>query len=180
VNGLRGEAIALAGRVVSYPARDYFDDLHAFADASSGLGIGPTPELAAFVERTKTQSVEELQELYTQTFDMTPACALEVGWHLFGEDYQRGRFLVDMRAKLRAHGIPESGELPDHLASMLMLVAKTDAEEADGLVKNALVPAVDKILGSLQTTGSPFLPAMNAIRQLLLDSAPADAEVSRA
>ncbi len=41
------------------------------------------------------------EELYTRTFDLNPVCALEIGWHLFGEDYERGAFLVRMRDQLR-------------------------------------------------------------------------------
>src|SRR6266568_3182701 len=55
------------------------------------------------------------QELYVQTFEFNPACTLELGWHLFGENYERGEFLVRMREQLRRHGIAESNELPDHL-----------------------------------------------------------------
>jgi len=43
------------------------------------------------------------------TFDINPACALEVGWHLFGEDYMRGQFLVRMREELSKYEI--AGEL---------------------------------------------------------------------
>ena len=64
----------------------------------------------------------ELEELYTRTFDINPVCSLEVGWHLFGEDYNRGAFLVRMRGLLREHGIEEGAELPDHLESVLRVL----------------------------------------------------------
>ena len=37
---------------------------------------------------------EQIQELYTRTFDINPVCTLEIGWHIFGEDYARGALLV--------------------------------------------------------------------------------------
>jgi nitrate reductase delta subunit len=122
-------------------------------------------------------SKEDLQELFTRTFDLNPVCALEVGWHLFGEEYERGAFLVRMRQALRAHGIAEGGELPDHLASMLLLVTKLDADDSDVLVANALVPAVVKMLEPLEKSESPFLPLVKAIRRMLAACAPAGAEV---
>lgn len=73
-----------------------------------------------------------LQEVYTHTFDLNPVCALEVGWHLFGESYKRGAFLVGLREELRRYGLSEAEELPDHLPTVLrLLVAMGEAEDAD-------------------------------------------------
>ena len=77
------------------------------------------------------------QELYVQTFEFNPACTLELGWHLFGENYERGEFLVRMRDLLRRHGIAESTELPDHLTHVLALVGRLDHEEAAELAAKA-------------------------------------------
>jgi nitrate reductase molybdenum cofactor assembly chaperone len=167
VSGIRSGALVLAGRLMSYPGPTYVHDLRAFAELSSQLGLESSPGFEAFVTSAGERSVETLQEMFTQTFDMTPTSALEVGWHLFGEDYARGAFLTRMRAALRDHGISEGSELPDHLASMLTLVTRVDTEEADVLVTNALLPAIDKMLASLEKNESPFHPALHTIRQVL-------------
>ena len=44
-----------------------------------------------FYRNVEGRSVVEMQELYTSTFDLNPVCALEAGYHLFGEDYRRGQ-----------------------------------------------------------------------------------------
>ena len=90
------------------------------------------------------------QELYVQTFELNPACTLEVGWHLFGENYERGEFLVKMREQLRRHGIPECTELPDHLTYLLPLVGFMDREEAARLAGEILLPALAKIRSGIQ------------------------------
>ena len=73
-----------------------------------------------FVHHTAEPSA--LEEAFTGTFDVNPACALEVGWHLFGEEYARGMFLVRMREELRKYGLAESSELPDHVSHVLAIV----------------------------------------------------------
>jgi nitrate reductase delta subunit len=171
VTGTRTDALALAGRLVQYPGPTYAEDLSAFVRLSFALGLESTSELQAFVGRVGGRSLEHLQEMFTQTFDMTPACALEVGWHLFGDDYARGAFLAQMREALRAEDIPEGSELPDHLASMLSLVARLDPEQAEVLVTKAIVPAVDKMLQNLEKIDSPFHPALTAIREVLMAGA---------
>jgi nitrate reductase molybdenum cofactor assembly chaperone len=94
------------------------------------------------------------QELYVQTFEFNPAATLEIGWHLFGENYERGEFLVQMRDELRRHGIPESTELPDHLTYLLPLIARMDRGEAAGLAGQHLLPALAKIKAAL--AGNPY------------------------
>ena len=72
----------------------------------------------AFVDQ---HELWEVEEAFTGTFDVNPPCALEVGWHLFGEEYARGLFLVRMREELRKYNLPESVELTDHLHHVLAL-----------------------------------------------------------
>lgn len=160
-------ALGLAGRVMSYPHAGYHDGVRAFRTACAEAGLDDLADLDTFVRTARSSTVERLQEAFTQSFDLNPACALEVGWHLYGEDYARGEFLSRMRAALRAHGIPEGTELPDHLASLLALVALTEPTAADDLLRDALTPAVGKMLGALEKTESPFLPILRAIHRLV-------------
>jgi nitrate reductase assembly molybdenum cofactor insertion protein NarJ len=90
------------------------------------------------------------QELYVQTFEFNPACTLEIGWHLFGENYERGEFLVRMREQLRRYGIAESSELPDHLTHLLVLIERVEQEEAAELAGQFLLPALGKIQEGLK------------------------------
>ena len=58
-------------------------------------------DAAQFGEYAEQHTLAELEEVFTQTFDINPLSALEVGWHLFGEEYARGMFLVRMREECR-------------------------------------------------------------------------------
>jgi nitrate reductase molybdenum cofactor assembly chaperone len=90
-----------------------------------------------------------MQELYVQTFEFNPACTLEIGWHLFGENYERGEFLVRMREQLRQRGIAESTELPDHLTLLLPLIARMEHGEAAQLAGEFILPALAKIRSAI-------------------------------
>lgn len=93
------------------------------------------------------------QELYVQTFEFNPACTLEIGWHLFGENYERGEFLVRMREQLRRHGIAESTELPDHLTHLLPLAGRMEHDEGAQLAGEFLLPALAKIAAAVADPG---------------------------
>ncbi len=105
-----------------------------------------------------------MQELYIQTFEFNPACTLEIGWHLFGENYERGEFLVRMRDELRRHGIVETTELPDHLTHVLQLIGRMEREEACRLAGEIVLPALDKMQ---MTEDNPYRPVFEDIRKKL-------------
>lgn len=166
------DALTRLSRLLTYPEAGYAADLDALVDSLADWERRAAHELGNFGDRINGLGLPDVQELFTRTFDLNPVCALEVGWHLFGEEYERGTFLVRMRQALREHGISENGELPDHLAAMLLLVTKLDAEEADLLIVNALVPAIDKMLDPLEKSESPFFPLVKAIRHVFGACAP--------
>jgi nitrate reductase delta subunit len=118
----------------------------------------------------------ELEELYTQTFDLNPVCTLEVGWHLYGEQYERGRFLVRAREMLSAVGQDEGGELPDFLPTLLSALARMGETEAVDLAAYVL-PAVGKMCEALadKQKSHPYLGVLRAVRQALTVRVPAGA-----
>jgi nitrate reductase molybdenum cofactor assembly chaperone len=105
------------------------------------------------------------QEHYVQTFEFNPACTLEIGWHLFGENYERGEFLVRMREQLRRYGIAECTELPDHLTYFLQLIPRMDRDEAAELVGQSVLPALGKIREALKE--NPYASLIAAIEARL-------------
>ncbi len=92
--------------------------------------------LADFDASVRDRSQDELEELFTRTFDFSPGNALEIGWHLFGDDYNRGALLVRLRDELVRHDIPEAWELPDHLMYVLPLVDRMIPEEASRFARS--------------------------------------------
>jgi nitrate reductase delta subunit len=129
------------------------------------------PEAARLVrefnDRVQDLTIEDLQELYTRTFDLNPVCALEVGWQLYGDEYTRGRFLVFLRDSLRTHGIAEDTELPDHLVHVLPLLDRLDPSESRELTLEAVIPAADKMLEGFAGRNNAYEDLLRAIRSFL-------------
>ena len=93
--------------------------------------------------------------------------ALEVGWHLYGESYDRGRFLVRMRQLLEEVGVEETTELPDHLISVLPVLARLDPEGAAELARSSVLPAMERMLGGLAGTDNPYEDVLRAAADVL-------------
>lgn len=146
------------------PLFDYPDQ--AYAGRALGCALGSElAALQAFAERIAGMSVARLQESFIETFDMNPAATLEIGWHIFGEQYERGDLLVMLRQRLRDAGIPETTELPDHLLHVLPLVAAMDPDERNSFVERYLAPALEKIANAVPEA-SPFADLVRAVRDM--------------
>jgi len=102
---------------------------------------------------------------------MNPVSTLEIGWHLFGEQYERGEFLVNMRGRLREAGIPEIGELPDHLLHVLPLLDRLDPQDARAFADTFVLPALEKIAAGMPR-GNLFGALVRALTHDLRAPAP--------
>jgi nitrate reductase delta subunit len=105
-----------------------------------------------------------LEELYTTTFDLNPVATLEVGWHLWGEQYERGRFLADLRGLQAQLGIDDGGELPDHLTVLLPTIA---ARPDDAELRQKAAKAIEKMLKPLDEHGNPYRHVLRAAKEAL-------------
>ena len=155
------------GALFRYPDAGYLEvarQCHHAVDATEPDAAAP---LARFLDQMESLSTEAQQELFTATFDLNPSCALEVGWHLFGENYERGAFLVKMRRQLMRFGLPDSGELPDHLSLILAVLGRMPAEEAEEFAGACLLPALGKMRANLAGKSNPFESVLNAIMLLV-------------
>ncbi len=140
-------------RLFEYPGADYRAALRECKIATG------------FVRSIEGLSLEQLQEAFIQAFDLNPDAALDIGWHLYGENYQRGEFLVKMRGELRRFGVAESRELPDHLAHVLRVLARMDEGERGAFVNSYLTPALSKMTAALEKVDSPFLNLLQAVER---------------
>lgn len=115
-------------------------------------------------------SISRLEELYIETFDLNPDAALEIGWHLFGEDYARGEFLVKLREENRRYEIDERGELPDNLTVVLRLLAKLPPADDEAFARQYIAPAVRKMSSGIKRKDNPYLNLLEALLSCLGDT----------
>ena len=142
----------------AYPDETYADRAAACA------AVTGQEEMRRFANALAPLSTGRIQEAFIQAFDMNPNATLEIGWHLFGEQYERGEFLVDLRGRLRAAEIPETGELPDHLLHVLPLLERLEPEDARRFAEKFLLPALEKV-GSGLPAESVFTALVQGLMQ---------------
>ena len=123
---------------------------------------GPCPDAAAelvqFAEQLRTTGplggaeLDDLQEVFTRSFEIQSITTLDVGYVAFGDDYKRGELLVNLNRELRDAGVEAGVELSDHLSNVLHLLARwQDDEAATELVSMVLHPSLGRMLREFDT-----------------------------
>lgn len=109
-------------------------------------------------------SEEEAQEIYSRLFDLQPVCTLHLGYHLFGEAYQRGALLSGLAVEMRKAGIATRGELPDYLPAVLeLLAALPDGEDREMLVDGLLLPALTRMNEAMRESENPWARVLRSL-----------------
>ncbi len=119
------------------------------------------PEMASklepFVEHIQDKTVPAQQEYFIATFDVQALCFLDIGYVLYGEDYNRGVFLVHMKQEQEKADNDCGHELPDHLPNILTLLPKLKDETlAEELVYSLMIPALEKMIQSFNSNDNVY------------------------
>ena len=166
---LPGEILSAYGKILKYPDEEYQEHVREWFEA-----LDDYPEIRShvqtFIQHVENASLGKLEELFVKTFEMNKKRPLEIGWHLYGEEYKRGQFLVKMRDLLREHGIQENGELPDHLTYCLTVLPGLDTADTEGFVRKYMHPAIDSIIEGFGEDENSYLLVVKSLSMLLEDA----------
>lgn len=136
------EKYNLFAKLFSYPDENLDSTLTPWIKTISSKH----PELVEICQNIykhfETKTLHEIQEYYIHTFDIQALCYLDIGYVLFGEDYKRGEFLVNMKAEQTKTQNETGSELPDHLPNILTLLPKLQPESAEEMIVSIMIPAL--------------------------------------
>jgi nitrate reductase assembly molybdenum cofactor insertion protein NarJ len=137
-----------------YPRRDYPTWVGSVYHLLAGRYVTAAAEINAFARALPTkgdpltrEALDEVQEIFTRTFDVQSITTLGVGYVMFGDDYKRGVMLVNLSREHEKAGIDCGSELPDHLPNVLRLMARwEDRELAAEFATEVLHPALERMI----------------------------------
>ncbi len=144
----------LLAALFEYPGKDY----PACVRRASAAVASACPHAAAGLDRfaeslpaggesLSPEALDEMQELFTRSFDVQAITTLSVGYVTFGDDYKRGELLVNLNREHREAGIECGSELSDHLPNILRLMARWgDRDIMVELVEEILRPALRQMI----------------------------------
>ena len=118
---------------------------------------------ADFLAKVESLSLNEQEELFTRTLDLSPLAAPYVGYQIWGESYKRGEFMAALNSELKTHEIDLEGELPDHLRPILQYLSISSSPLPELI--EVLEKAIKAMHSSLKKTekDNPYLLLFDAI-----------------
>ena len=155
--------------LLSYPESDWLaalpeleDALAAEADFNGETGARLAP-LFALLRQTELIA---LQENYVATFDRNPSHSLHLFEHIHGESRDRGSAMIDLLQEYWKHDFDASAsELPDYVPLFLEFLSLLPAEEALGLLGDA-VHVLATVGKKLDKNGSPYAAVFQVLEAL--------------
>jgi nitrate reductase delta subunit len=154
--------------LLDYPVANWQSRCDECKDSRTSEGESCVSQFGLFASETERLSLSELQELYTRTFDLNPVCTLDIGYHLFGENYKRGVFLASLRETEAPFDLGQEHQLPDYLPVLLRLLTKLDDQELRAsLMVECLLPALSKMHKALGDGENPYRHLVQTVQAVL-------------
>lgn len=106
-------------------------------------------EFKKFQKDLEHVSLDDLQGVYSYTFELSSDYTLDMGFHIF-DGFRRSNSLASIKAMYREQGFPydevAKGELPDHLAVVLQFLGVLKDEELKRNFRESfLIKAMEKL-----------------------------------
>lgn len=138
---------SILAHMFRYPSEKMKDKIVPWEKIIYGYDPELILKLEPFISHITDKTVSLQQEYFISTFDVQPLCTLDIGYVLFGEDYRRGDFLVNMKKEHIKAGNDCGSELPDHLTNILSLIPLiSDAVLVEELIYSLMIPALHEMI----------------------------------
>ena len=131
------------GVLLDYPESSLLETAHESVVILEEEDFKAAEQIKKFAKFVEDTPPGRLEEIYTGTFDVNPACYIYAGYLLFGEGFKRGKFMVRLKEKFREHGFPIGNELPDHIPLLFRFLAELEGDEI--LTQGGMVGKVTKV-----------------------------------
>lgn len=169
-------ALQSASLLLTYPERSTVEAAPLLAAVADRLPEPVAQPLRTMAAHLASTPLPQLQQHYTEIFDLRRRCAPYLTYFSHGDTRQRGMALLRFSHAYRAAGAePVSSELPDHLAVVCEFAASTDLEGGMRLLREHRA-AIELVRRALDEAGSPYVAVLDLVRAVLPDAAPRDLE----
>lgn len=164
--------------LLSYPGGETRQTAADCSELLQKLNPAAASPLLGFVNFLEVQDAARVEELFTATFDLQPACHPYVGYQLCGESQQRTMFLIKLQQLYNQHGFAAGSELPDHLSTLLRFIGTVqDRDCRRELISDGLLPALTKLLQGLDAGEHPYVELLRALQRFLIETVDVEASV---
>jgi nitrate reductase molybdenum cofactor assembly chaperone NarJ/NarW len=168
-NRTMAQALAGLSPLLEYPGEELRPSIQRWQDEHGAHLPFAARRVRDFESAIEKRSLEELEEIYTRTFDLAPVCNPYISAHICGdENYERGNLMLQLAEKYQQAGFSADGELPDHLRIILRFAPHLNEEELSDLAKHCLAKPVQAMYESVKSEAdNPYRCLLLSILQLV-------------
>lgn len=129
-------------------------------------------EIDRFRERVEGMSLDDLQGIYSYTFEMSADYTLDMAYNQY-EGFKRSNMLVSIKEMYKDQGFPfdsvAKGELPDHLPVILrFLDFLQDEELKKDFRESFLIKGIEKLKKNIESKpDNPYRHLVNALWMII-------------
>lgn len=130
------------------------------------------PSIQEFRKAIESMPIDEVQVIYSYTFEMSSDFTLDMGAHIY-DGFKRSDNLVNIKTMYRRFEFPfetlGKGELPDHLPLILRFLGFVKGEEVKGdFEKDFLIKSLEKLYKNFtKRQDNPYHHVINAVYRLI-------------
>ena len=160
----------LAAIALTYPDDEILGVRHEFADAVAQLPASPArTALGRFADWWPDEDAGWLQRHYVQVFDMSRRTSLDLTYVTHGDRRQRGLALLALRGRYQVAGFElTTGELPDHLPTMLEFAGRAEPPQGADLLQE-FRPVIELLGLGLERADTRYANVVEAVCAWLPD-----------
>lgn len=160
--------LELFSKLLRYPDGSVSSFTQKLGELLPLISPSSAQEFEGFSKFIQCASREQIEEIFTTTFDLQPLCFPYIGYHLFGESYKRGQFMAGLRNEYRQVGFSDGNELPDHISVVLgFLIRARDDALLEELTRLCLVPSLESMLKAFAPSENPYRFLLSSLLQFL-------------
>ncbi len=149
---------SLLATLFSAPKEDFVDKVQECIAALRTMPQYPkevVEEIEAVEKATTEIPLDDIQGIFSYSFELSAECTLDLGFHLF-DGFKRSNTLVAMKEMYKAHGFDydeiAKGELPDSLPVVLKFLAMVDDEGLKNEFREGfLIKALEKLAKNFES-----------------------------
>jgi nitrate reductase delta subunit len=158
--------------LLSYPDSHVEEHAAACVAHMREINVEAVTSLEKFLNFIEESEFSRVEEAFTGAFDLQALCHPYVGYQLCGESQQRTMFMLKMREIYQQYGFVPGNELPDHLAEMLRFLGSINDQECRlEIIRDGLLPAMEKITLGLESGSHPYVTLLDALQSFLNETA---------
>jgi len=163
--GQRQQIYQSFSQLLNYPSSNLAEQIRANIDLLEKDYPQVAEQIVPFLSFVENTPSGRLEEIYTGTFDVNPACHIFAGHILFGESFKRNTFMAELAVEYEKRGFDTEKELVDHIPLLFRFLCTIDPEEtiATDLLSECLIPVFEKMNENFKDDSTnPYLPVLRS------------------